>query len=161
MRFIVSILLAGVVLVGVSLQAPVRAADAVTVGDLRIMQPWARAGAGHGNNGAAFMTIANSGSQDDRLVAASTTVAKKTEVHETTMEDGVMKMRMVMGGLTIPASGQVELKPMGLHVMMMGVTDKLVEGETLMLTLTFERAGSVELAVPIAGPGAMMAPTMN
>ena len=77
------------------------------------------------------------------------------------MVDGVMKMRMMMGGLTIPAGGKVELKPMGLHVMMMGITEKLVEGETLVLTLTFEKAGSVELAVPIAGPGAMMAPNMN
>ncbi|MBE9557659.1 MAG: copper chaperone PCu(A)C, partial [Proteobacteria bacterium] len=97
----------------------------------------------------------------DKLISAATANAKKTEIHETKMEDGIMKMRMVMGGLTIPAGGKVELKPMGLHVMLMGVTEKLIEGETLMLTLTFEKAGSVELSVPIAGPGAMMAPNMN
>jgi hypothetical protein len=77
------------------------------------------------------------------------------------MEDGVMKMRAMEGGLAIPAGEEVTLKPMGLHVMMMGVTDKLVEGRTLMLKLTFEKAGSIDVAVPIAGPGAMMAPKLN
>lgn len=161
MRIVVSIALAAFALVATSIQGPAFAKDQISVGDLRIMHPWARASAGHGNAGAVFMTIANTGGTDDRLVAASTANAKKTEVHETTMVDGVMKMRMLMGGLAIPAGGKVVLKPMGLHVMLMGVTEKLVEGETLMLTLTFEKAGSVELSVPIAGPGAMMAPNMN
>ncbi len=161
MRMVLSIALAAMALVATATQFPAFAEDPVSVGDLRIMHPWARASAGHGKAGAAFMTIANTGGADDKLVAASTANAKKTEIHETTMEDGIMKMRMVMGGLTIPAGGKVELKPMGLHVMLMGVTEKLIEGETLMLTLTFEKAGSVEFAVPIAGPGAMMAPNMN
>jgi copper(I)-binding protein len=161
MRLLFSVALAAMVIAAVPVQIPAFAADAVTVGDLRIMQPWARASAGHGNAGAAFMTIVNSADEEDRLTSASTSVAKKTEIHETTSENGVMKMRMVNGGLTIPAGGEVELKPMGLHVMMMGVTEKLVEGKTLMLTLTFEKAGSIELAVPIAGPGAMMAPHTN
>lgn len=161
MRVIISIALAAIALAGVSIQTPAFAGDPAAVGDLRIMHPWARASAGHGDAGAVFMAIANTGGTDDKLVAAATANAKKTEIHETKMEDGVMKMRMLMGGLTIPAGGTVTLKPMGLHVMMMGVTEKLVEGETLTLTLTFEKAGSVVLAVPIAGPGAMMAPGMN
>lgn len=161
MRLIFPIALAVTVITAVFLQGLAFAADTVTVGNLQIIQPWARASAGHGNAGAAFMTIVNSGDEEDRLISASTAVAKKTEVHETTSENGVMKMRMVKGGLTVPAGGKVELKPMGLHVMMMGVTEKLVEGKTLALTLVFEKAGSVELAVPIAGPGAMMAPHTN
>lgn len=161
MRLVLSIALAAMTLVAVSFQSPALAEDPAGVGDLRIMHPWARAGAGHGNAGAAFMTIANTGGADDKLISVATANAGKAEIHETTMTDGVMKMRMVMGGLTIPAGGRVELKPMGLHVMMMGVTEKLVEGGTLVLTLTFEKAGSVELAAPIAGPGAMMAPHMH
>ena len=161
MRLVASIALAALTLVATSIQAPAAAENQVGVGDLRIMHPWARASAGHGNSGAAFMTIANTGGADDKLVSASTANAGKTEIHETTMVDGVMKMRMLMGGLAIPAGGKVVLKPMSLHVMLMGVTDKLIEGETLILTLTFEKAGSVEVAVPIAGPGAMMAPGMN
>ena len=161
MRMVLSIALAAMALVATATQFPAFAEDPVSVGELRIMHPWARASAGHGNAGAAFMTITNIGGADDKLISAATANAKKTEIHETKMEDGIMKMRMVMGGLTIPAGGKVELKPMGLHVMLMGVTEKLIEGETLMLTLTFEKAGSVELSVPIAGPGAMMAPNMN
>lgn len=160
MRFVLSIALAAMV-AAATVQTTAFAGDPAAVGDLRILQPWARAGAGQAKTGAAFMTIANIGGTDDKLVAASTANAKKTEIHETTMADGVMKMRMLMGGLAIPAGGKVELKPMGLHVMLMGVTEKLVEGETLVLTLTFEKAGSVDVAVPIAGPGAMMAPHMN
>jgi len=161
MRGVLSLALAVMTLAAVSIGTPALAGDPVAVGALRIMQPWARAGAGHGNTGAAFMTIANTGGDDDKLVSASTSVASKAEVHETKMEDGVMKMRMLMGGLAIPAGGKVDLKPMGLHVMMMGVTEKLVEGETLVLTLTFEKAGSVDVTIPIGGPGAMMAPHMN
>jgi copper(I)-binding protein len=161
MRFILSVALAAMALAAASIHSPSFAEDPVAVGELRIMHPWARASAGHGNTGAAFMTIANTGGADDKLVSAATANAKKTEVHETTMVDGVMKMRMLMGGLAIPAGTEVLLKPMGLHVMLMGVTEKLVEGETLVLTLTFEQAGSVDVAVPIAGPGAMMAPNMN
>jgi copper(I)-binding protein len=161
MRTIISMAVAALAIAVTNLSSPALAADAVSVGDLSIMHPWARASAGHAGAGAAFMMIANKGGQDDKLVSASAAVAKKTEVHETVMDGGVMKMRMLMGGLTIPAGGSVELKPMGLHVMLMGLTEKLVEGETLALTLTFEKAGSVELAVPIAGPGAMMAPGMH
>ncbi len=161
MRMVLSIALAAMAVVATASQFPAFAKDPVAVGDLRIMLPWARASAGHGNAGAAFMTITNTGGVDDKLISAATANAKKTEIHETKMEDGIMKMRMLMGGLTIPAKDKVELKPMGLHVMMMGVTEKLVEGEMLLLTLTFEKAGSVNVAVPIAGPGAMMAPNMN
>jgi copper(I)-binding protein len=161
MRVVLSLALAVMTLAAASIGTPALAGDPVAVGAVRVMHPWARAGAGHGKTGAAFMTIANTGGDNDKLVSASTSVANKAEVHQTKMEDGVMKMRMLMGGLTIPAGGKVELKPMGLHVMMMGLTKKLVEGETLTLTLTFEKAGSVEIVVPIAGPGAMMAPSMN
>jgi copper(I)-binding protein len=152
------LLLAGMAMLAICLPFAASAADPVAVGSLQIKQPWARASAGRGDTGAAFMVIANTGSLEDRLVSAAVSVAKKTEIHQTKMEDGVMKMRPVEGGLVIPAGGEVTLKPMGLHVMMMSVTDKLVEGKTLMLTLTFEKAGSVEVSVPIAGPGAMMAP---
>ena len=161
MRIVLSVALAALALTALAIQTPAVAEDPAGVGDLRITLPWARASAGHGNTGAAFMTIVNTGDADDKLVAASTSIARTTEIHETKMENGVMKMRMLMGGLAIPAGAEVALKPMGLHVMMMGVMEKLVEGETLLLTLTFEQAGSVELAVPIAGPGAMMAPKMN
>lgn len=161
MRSRISVIFAVLAIVFAALPGQSLATDAISAGALRIMHPWARASAGHGDTGAAFMAIANTGSEDDKLLAVSTAIARKAEVHETTMDGGVMKMRMLMGGLAIPAGGQVELKPMGLHVMLMGLTEKLIEGETLTLTLIFEKAGSVELAVPVTGPGAMMAPGMQ
>ena len=77
MRFVLSVALAAMALVAMTAQSPSFAEDPVAVGDLRIMHPWARASAGHGKTGAAFMTIANTGAADDKLVAAAT--AKRQE----------------------------------------------------------------------------------
>ncbi len=161
MRVVIPLALAVTTMAAVSIGTIALAEDPVAAGALRVIDPWARASAGQVKVGGAFMTIVNTGAVDDRLVTVATEVATSAEVHRTKLENGVMKMRMLMGGLTIPAGGKVELKPMGLHVMMMGLTKKLIEGETLSLTLTFEKAGSVEVPIPVAGPGAMMAPSMN
>ncbi|MBE9556811.1 MAG: copper chaperone PCu(A)C, partial [Proteobacteria bacterium] len=91
MRMVLSIALAAMALVATATQFPAFAEDPVSVGELRIMHPWARASAGHGNAGAAFMTITNTGGADDKLISAATANAKKTEIHETKMEDGIMK----------------------------------------------------------------------
>jgi hypothetical protein len=98
------------------------------------------------------MIIHNHGSGPDRLVAASTAAAGRTELHRHVMTDGVMKMRSV-AAIDVPAGGTAELKPGGLHVMMIGLEAPLVEGTRVPLTLTFERAGTVtvELAVDKAG----------
>lgn len=161
MRIVFSMILAVMTMTAVPISTTALAEDPVSVGALRVIGPWARASAGQGKVSGAFMTIVNTGAADDKLVTVATAIATSAEVHETTMSGGVMKMRMLMGGLTIPAGSKVELKPMGLHVMMMGLTRKLIEGETLTLTLTFEKAGSIEVPIPVAGPGAMMAPSMN
>jgi len=161
MRSVLYFLIPALTFSALSIAMPAQAEDPVAVGDLRIMHPWARASAGQARTGAAFMTIINTGGEADRLVSATTGVAKKAEIHESSMENGVMKMRMLMDGLSIPANGEVTLKPMGLHVMMTGLTGKLVEGKMIDLTLTFEKAGSVEISVPIGGPAAMMAPGTN
>ena len=161
MRVVFSMALAVMTMAAVSISTTALAEDPVAVGALRVIDPWARASAGQGKVGGVFMTIVNTGAADDKLVTVATALASSAEVHRTKMENGVMKMRMLMGGLTIPAGGKVELKPMGLHVMMMGLTKKLIEGETLSLTLTFEKAGSVEVPIPVAGAGAIMAPSMN
>lgn len=107
-----------------------------TVGDLRIS--------------AAYMTIANTSGEDDVLKAAKSPRAKRVELHITQMsDDGVMKMRPVEEGLPVPAGGTALLKPGGAHVMIMGLDEALVEGGELPLTLEFEKAGSVELSVPV------------
>lgn len=122
-------------------------------GDIAIENPWARATAGRAANGAGFMKLVNSGSTDDRLIKAETGVAKKTELHTHMMEGDVMKMRPVPA-IDLPAGQSVMLKPGGLHVMMMGLHDPLKQGESFPVTLTFEKAGTVTVDVPIQSVGA-------
>lgn len=100
--------------------------------------------------GAAFMAVMNSAAEDDRLIAVSSDVAKRTELH-THMEtgDGVMKMMHVEEGFVIPAGETHMLQRGGDHVMFMGLTQELKQGDMVNLTLTFENAGEVIVEVPV------------
>lgn len=126
------------------------------VGELTITHPWSRATAASAANGVAYMAITNNGSSDDVLIAAEAPVSSRTELHTHEMTDGVMRMRPVEGGITIPAGETIYLEPSGLHVMLMGLDDRLVEGELFPLTLTFQNAGTIEVEAAIAGPGAVL-----
>jgi len=134
-----------------------RAEEPTRIGDMRIETAWARSSIGATSPGAAYLTIVNEGVKADRLVAVETPVAAKAEIHETVNEGGVMKMQPA-SRIEIPSGGRVELKPGGLHVMMMGLREPLKRGTTLVLNLTFEKNGSGSLDVPIAGPGATRPP---
>src|ERR1700751_2740189 len=80
---------------------------------ITIEQPWARATPGGAKTGAVYMTLDNKSATADRLTGASSDVADKLQIHEMKVENGVMKMREVAGGLSIPAAGSVGLKPGG------------------------------------------------
>jgi copper(I)-binding protein len=122
---------------------PVKAGDlTLTAGWLRAMLPGQPAGGG-------YVTISNAGSTPDRLVAVSTPAAGKSEIHMMEMKNDVMVMRPVDGGLEIPAGGTVELKPGGFHLMFMQMTEPFAEGATVPVTLEFEKAGKVELMLPV------------
>ena len=121
---------------------------------IQIHDPWARASAGMAAAAGAFMMIYNKGDADDRLIGASTPAAGMTQVHETAVTDSVMTMRHVEA-IAIPAGGKVELAPGGLHVMLMKLAAPLKEGTHFPLTLTFEKAGTVQIDVPVMKPGAM------
>jgi copper(I)-binding protein len=95
-----------------------------------------------GERGAAYMIIRNDGDADDALVSASSDVAETTEVHESRMEGETVTMQEVEQ-IPVPAEGSVELKPGGFHVMFIGLTQDLVPGETVEVTLHFEEAGDV------------------
>ncbi|MFQ3661128.1 MAG: copper chaperone PCu(A)C [Chloroflexaceae bacterium] len=105
-----------------------------------------------GGTSAAYMVLVNRGGTGDRLISASTDVAAVVELHETKMVDNVMQMAPVAGGIPVPANGQVELKPGGLHVMLIGLKRDLAAGETVRLTLNFERAGTVTVDAPVRMP---------
>lgn len=126
------------------------------VGDITIEHPWARASATSvARAGGAFLTLHNMGDSDDVLIGATTPNAKKAEVHGHKMNDAGMMKMYPYGPLTIPAKGKVELKPGGLHVMLMKLKAPLIEGEMFPVTLTFEKAGDVTIEVIIDEVGAM------
>lgn len=105
-----------------------------------------------GANSAAYMVIRNTGSEADKLIAASTDAAKTVELHTVIEEGGMMRMRQVEGGIDIPANGQVELKPGGFHVMLIGLTRDLNAGDKVDLTLTFEKAGQIPVTAEVRQP---------
>lgn len=136
---------------------PALAGDAAT-GSIAIQSAWARASAGQAPNGAAFMTIVNKGAQADTLLSATAGVSKTVELHTHVKEGEVMKMRPVES-INVPAGATVELKPGGDHVMFMGLSQKLEQGGSFPLTLTFAKAGEVKVTIDIQGPGAMGMPS--
>jgi copper(I)-binding protein len=118
-------------------------AEAITVSD-----PWVRASPSMARAGAAYMVLANHTNQDDRLLSAVCDAAATVELHESREEGGMMSM-MPVQAITVPANGQAELKPGGLHIMLIDLNRELVEGESVTLTLNFERAGAVTVSAPI------------
>jgi len=132
-------------------------APSYTAGHLTITAPFTRATLPNAPVAGGYMSIANAGPGDDRLVAAESPVAGRAEIHEMRMEGDVMKMRELMDGLPLPAGETVELAPGGNHVMLMDLAAPLEEGGTVPLTLVFEQAGRVEVVLDIAAPGARAA----
>jgi copper(I)-binding protein len=137
----------------IALAAPALAAP-VNVGTLTIDGAWTRATPPGAPTAGGYLTITNTGSADDTLVAVSTPAAPMSAVHEMATKDGVMTMGEVDGGLAIPAGGTVTLAPNGFHIMFMGLTAALKQGETLPVTLTFAKAGKVDVAFPVLAIGA-------
>jgi copper(I)-binding protein len=122
---------------------------------IQIDKPWARATPGGATTGAAYMTIDNKSNIADRLIGASSNVAKTLQIHEMKVVNGIMKMREIAGGLAVPAGGSVTLKPGGYHVMLIGLNKPLKQGDKFPLTLVFEKAGKVSIEIPVEAVGAM------
>jgi periplasmic copper chaperone A len=129
-------------------------AEDIKAGDLVITQAWTRATPGGAKIGGGFLTIENKGTAADKLIGATADGAGKIEVHEMAMNDGVMKMRPVDGGLTIDPGKTVKLAPGGLHLMMMDLKNPLKQGDKMPVTLQFEKAGKVAVTLDVQGVGA-------
>jgi len=145
--------LASVLFVALFCAAPARAQE-VKAGDLVITQAWARATPKGAKIGGGYLTIENKGSTPDRLVGGSTEVADKLEVHQMAMKDGVMTMRPLDNGLTIDPGKTVKLAPGGYHLMMFDLKSPLKQGDTVPVTLKFEKAGDVKVSLAVQGIGA-------
>ena len=111
-------------------------------------------------SGGVFLTIQNQGTGDDSLVGVSSPAAKKTALHTTKMDNGVMKMRPVKA-IEVPAGSSTALAHGGSHIMLMGVAKDLKPGDSIDLVLTFEQAGEVPVAVTIEAPGSAKAGAMD
>jgi len=144
-------LAAATVLTLVSLSA---LAQDYAVGDLTLTHAWTRATPPKAKAGGGFIEITNNGSKDDRLIAASSDVAGKVELHEMAVTDGVMTMREKENGIEIPAGETVALQPGGLHIMFMGLNQSFEEGTMVPVVLTFEKAGDVAVELSVAKMGA-------
>ncbi len=130
------------------------AGPVVTIGDLEITGAFSRATLPNAPVGAGYLTITNKGAADDRLVSVSSVVAGTTQIHEMKMEGDVMKMGELADGLVIPAGGSVTLAPGGFHIMFMKLNQQLVEGTKVPVTLTFAKAGTVEVELMVGAVNA-------
>lgn len=104
-------------------------------------------------NGAVFMTLKNTHDEDDALVGVTSDIARTLEIHTHIHEDGILRMREV-DSISIPASGEAVLKPMGDHIMLIGLNETLETGDQFDLTLTFEKSPSITTKVKVYKRGA-------
>ncbi len=123
-------------------------------GPLRIEQAWSRATPGGANIGVGYLRVTNTGSTPDRLLGGATDVASRIETHDMKMEDGVMKMRALTQGIEIAPGATIELKPGGMHLMIVGLKQGLKAGDSVPATLRFEKAGVVPVTFNVLGMGA-------
>jgi copper(I)-binding protein len=117
---------------------------------INVHDAYARSSTAKSTSGAVFLVVSNTGPEDDRLIGVRSDAAKRVELH-TNIEDanGVMKMIQIEGGIAIPSGGEHALKRGGDHVMLMGLTKGLEDGDIISLTLSFENAEDVTIEVPI------------
>lgn len=115
---------------------------------MMIQDAYVRATPPNAQNSAAFLQLMNHSNEAVSLVAASSDVAKKVELHNHIMADGMMKMRQVES-IEVGAMETVSLQPGGLHIMLMGINAPLKEGQEVAFTLTFASGETVSFTAPV------------
>ncbi len=127
------------------LSAGIASAHDFNAGSLKIGHPWSRATPAGAKVGGGYLSIENTGPVADRLVAVSVPFAARSEIHEMAVKDGIMTMRPLDKGVEVPAGAKVEFKPGGYHIMFMELKQPLKQGDSMKGTLTFEKAGTVDV----------------
>ena len=120
--------------------------------EIRIENAWSRATPPGIDRGAGYMTLHNDGGQPRTLTGAAADWADRIEIHESREVDGQMRMQALPEGLTLEPGATVELAPMGLHFMIMGLDKPLTRGDTRSLTLEFRNGETREAQLDIRGP---------
>lgn len=149
--------LAYAALVSVLFGGPAKA-DELRAGDLVISQAWSRATPGGAKIGGGYLTIENKGATPDRLIGGTWDAGAKVEVHEMTMNNGVMTMRPLDQGLTIEPGKTVKLAPGGIHLMLFDLKSQFKPGDQVPVTLEFEKAGKLTFSLDVQGIGAQGPP---
>ncbi len=129
-------------------------AETFKIGSIEVAQPWVRATPKGADLTAGYFRMTNSSTIADRLTGGSSAVAARVEVHEMTMTEGVMKMRPLPNGLEIKPGETVEFKPNSYHAMFVGLKQPLKQGDHVKGTLTFEKAGALEVEFTVESIGA-------
>jgi copper(I)-binding protein len=133
-----------------ALAATTLAATAAFAGDVQVNDPYVRVSTAMSVSGAAFMVIDNRGATDDRLVDVRSDAAERVELHTHEQDaNGVMRMIHVEEGFDVPANGEARLERGGKHVMFLGLTRPLSQGDVVTVTLVFESAGEIVVEVPV------------
>ena len=142
------------ILIAALVAAPTAFAETITVGDMTIDTPVARETPKGARAGAGYFSLTNSGSQPERLLAVIADFPR-VEIHETVMEDGIARMQQIEA-LRIAPGETVSLEPGGKHVMFMGLSQTLDVGSAIPATLSFERAGDVEITFEVRPKSELM-----
>ena len=124
-------------------------APTLSAAEMQIDDAYARTSGAMAQSGAAFMEIVNTGAEDDRLVAVSSDVAARVELHTHLMDGDVMRMVEVEEGFAVPAGARILLERGGKHVMFLGLTRSLATGDAVEVTFTFEGAGDMVVTIPV------------
>jgi copper(I)-binding protein len=122
--------------------------------DIVLSQAWSRATPKGAKVAGGYLTIENRGTAPDRLLSASSPAAATVEIHQMTMQDGIMTMRPLELGLTIPPDEIVALAPGGNHIMFIGLTAPFEEGQRIPVALNFQRSGRIETSFEVGSVGA-------
>jgi len=147
----------------VALAASAALAHDYKAGAIVINHPWARATPRGASVGAGYLTLTNTGTTTDRLIAATAAAADRVELHEMTMVDGVMRMRPVKNGVELKPGEKIEFRSGAFHLMLVDLKEPLQQGQRVKGTLTFEKAGAVDIEFAVEGIGgpAPAAPAMD
>lgn len=124
------------------------AARSYRLGAVEVVDPWTRPAAA-GMNGVGYMAIKNTGKTPVVLRSATSPLAPKVTIHQTSMAGGVMRMAPVSGGLTVPPGGTVNLAPAGYHLMLEGLAKPLALGARAPVTLTFADGKKVQIELSV------------
>jgi copper(I)-binding protein len=137
----------------VSVSTPLAAHD-YTVGSITVDHPWSRATPPAAPVAGGYLTVINAGPEADRLLRVDSPAATEVQIHQSSIEDGVARMRPVVDGLEVAAGQTLELKPGGTHLMFIKPAKAFADKDKVRARLTFAKAGSIEVEFRVQAMGA-------